>query len=108
MLANLEGAFNLIIATQGRTVDLEDMDTATTVEVTAAPANMFRNFSGTEEMVIEGREFILSKAQLDERSAPTLQRGVRINDPEFGSETITYVKEMVVLGKILGYRVRTG
>jgi len=108
MLASLENAFNTLIHLQGRTVTLEDLDTAVSAQVTAASSNYFRNMNGPEEMVVEGKEFVFSVRELESVSAPTLKRGVRITDAGMGEETITYVKPMITMGKIIGYRVRTG
>ena len=108
MSFNLGDAFNMVIAMQGRDVVVEDLDLATSATVRAATSNYFRNMSGIEESVIEGKEFVFSVKDLTAASAPTLKRGVRIVDAERGEETITYVKPLIVMGSLVGYRVRTG
>ena len=105
----LEDAFNYIISLQATKVSIEDLETSTVVtNILAAPSNYFRNMAGPEEIVVEGREFVFSKKDLDAKSAPTLKRGIKVIHSPTEVETITYVKEMRVMGVIVGYRVRTG
>lgn len=106
MSFNPAAAFNKILALQARPITLHDISTATQVNVKAAPANYFRNLAGPEETVAIGREFVISKKDLDEVSFPAPKRGVKLIDADFGYSTITDVREMVILGVIVGYRVR--
>lgn len=97
----------MIVSLQGREVELHDMDTDTKVTTKIAPSNYFRNFEAIEEMVIEGREYVISKELLDNAGFTTLKRGIRIIDPVFNVSSIVEIREMVVMGEIVGYRVRT-
>jgi hypothetical protein len=106
MSFNPEAAFNKVLALQARTVTLHDISAALQVTVKAAPSNYFRNLAGPEETTSTGREFVISKKALDEVSFPAPTRGVKLIDAEWGYCTITAVREMVILGKIVGYRVR--
>lgn len=76
--------------------------------IRAAPANYFRNLAAPEETAIEGKEFVLSKTNLDSVYFPAPKRGDRLKDSELGTSTISEVRPMMGLGGgILGYRVRT-
>lgn len=76
--------------------------------IRAAPANYFRNLAGPEEIVVEGREFVLSKSNLDSVKFPAPKRGDRITDPGIAVSTITEVREMFGFGgALIGYRIRT-
>lgn len=105
MSRNLLSGFEFIISLQGRDVTFERLPTSVTVKM--APSNYFRNFTGPEEMVIEGKEFVVSKRALDAQSFPTPRRGDVIYDPEIGDNTVSEVKELFILGKLAGYRLRT-
>ena len=102
MSINLQSALNLIINLQGRNVELLDISDESTYNVKMAPSNYFRNFAAMEDMVIEGREYVFSSSNNIEP-----KRGWQITDAEMGSSSITEVKEMIALGKIIGYRLRT-
>lgn len=102
----MNAAFNFILTLQGRDVTLERGATSVTVKM--APSNYFRNLSGPEEVVIGGREFVVSKEALDGQSYGTPRRGDLIIDSDMGPNAIVEVREMIVLGKLVGYRMRTG
>jgi len=104
---SLKSAFNMVWGIQAREVTLHNLDTDVQVVVKAAPANYFRNMSAPEEMVIEGMEYVFSKDNLDAASAMKLERGVKIIDINLGTNTISEVREMIIFGEIVGYRVRT-
>ena len=106
-MLNLKTAFETILALQSRSVSIVDMDTPTTKTIKVAPANYFRNFAGFEEAVSAGREFVIAKSQLDAVSLAKPKRGWRIIDSAMGNCTITEIRDMVILGEIVGYRVRT-
>ena len=78
-----------------------------TIDIFASPSNYSRNLAGPSETVIEGREFVISKTQIQ---APFtgLRRGDRLTDPELGVMSISEIVEMYSLGgEIVGWRVRT-
>lgn len=59
-----------------------------------------------EETVVYGREYVIAASDVP----PTYvqpKRGDTLVDAEMGYFTIEQVKEMIVFGKIIGYRVRT-
>jgi len=107
MSFNLEGAFNQAVALQSKQMTYYQVSTENEVTIDIAPSNYFRNHAMLEEMVSEGREFVISKKVFD---ATTLTgppvRGDRIIHADIGNFTIKEVREMVVMGEIVGYRVR--
>lgn len=77
------------------------------VPIQASPSNYFRNLAGPEEVTVYGREFVLSKQNLDSVFYPVPKKGDRITDPELGLSVISEVREMFDFGgAILGYRIR--
>jgi hypothetical protein len=102
---SLENAFNLILKLHSREVTLERPGRST-IQIRMTPSNYFRNLSGIEEMVIEGREFVVSKRALGDFGHP--KRGDRIIDPELGLSVVSEAREIFSLGgNIIGYRLRT-
>lgn len=77
--------------------------------VRITPSNYFRHLQGPEETVIPGREYVISKDNLDSAPFPYPKRGDRIEDSELGISVITEVRELFDFGgKLMGFRVRTG
>jgi len=101
-------AFNQLLFLHSRDATIERTGTITAVEIKISPSNYFRNMQGPEEIVMKGREFVISKTSLDAVSFPKPKRGDVIKDVELGKNTIVEVREMFDFGgNILGYRVRT-
>jgi hypothetical protein len=109
MLAN---AFNFLINLHSRSVTIErpgDEETEIkAVSIRITPANYFRNLSAPEEIVVEGKEFLVSKEALNSVSFPMPKRGDILDDSETGTSTISEVREVYDFGgTIMGYRLRT-
>lgn len=105
MLAN---AFRSLLEIHSRPMTIERVGEIAVAQIKATPSNYFRNLAAPEDMIIEGREFVISKAILDEVSYPAPRRGDRLKDTEIGVNIISEVREMYDFGgKIIGYRVRT-
>lgn len=104
----LSKGLEAIISLQGREMTLERDAGATTAIVKMAPSNYHRNRSLVEEIVSEGKEFVVAKSALDSVSFGAPKRGDLIIDSELGDNSILEVVEMVFLGKLIGYRLRTG
>ena len=103
---SISNAFNYLVNLQGRKMNLEKADGSVNLPVKAALSNYFRNLAGPEEVIIEGREFVVAKRDLTEFGVP--QRGDRIIDDELGDNAIKEVRPMASLGgEIIGYRLRT-
>jgi len=100
-------AFHFILNNQGRSVILERNKT-TTATIIAAPSNYFRNFKAMEEIQVEGREYVVSKKSLDDSSFGEPRRGDTLVDEGFGIYAVQEVREMVLFGNIVGYRLRVG
>ncbi len=77
----------------------------TTIRVT--PSNYSRNAAGPEETTISGREYVISKQNLDSVYFPSPKKGDRIKDTELGTDTIHEVSEMFGFGGgIMGWKVK--
>jgi hypothetical protein len=73
-----------------------------------APSNYYRNLEGPSDIVVRGREFVISKLALDAVNFPFPRRGDQLEFSDIGTLTITEVREMFNLGgDIMGFRVRT-
>jgi len=105
---SLKNAFNALLKFKQKVVTLYRPGTALSVSASIASSNYSRNLETSANTIVKGREFILSKADLDKLSYPTPKRGDKINHPDLGILTISEVNEITELGdEIMGYRVRT-
>lgn len=103
---SINNAFNTLIGMQGREMTLRKADGSSSITLKAAISNYFRNLSGPEESVIEGREFVVKKEDLKVFGVP--ERGDSLTDGELGRNTIKEVRPMITLGgQIIGYRLRS-
>ena len=100
---SLKDAFKYAISLQSREVTYHDLSSNEKTSIHLAPSNYFRNLAGPEDSVMVGREFVMEKDQL--KVVP--KRGDKIIDPDFGVCTIKEIRDMVLLGEISGYRLRT-
>lgn len=76
--------------------------------IKVTPSNYFRNLAMPEEVVVEGREFIIAKADLETIGYPLPKRGDRLQDSEIGISVISEVREIFDFGgSIMGYRIRS-
>ena len=106
MSVNMQAAFNYALDLNSRTVELYDNEADASYNIRIGLSNYMKNLLGVDDMVIEGREFVVSKTTMDEISL-TPKRGMKIIDSEMGSYTISEVRELIGLGEIIGYRLRT-
>ena len=104
---SLSDAFNFVIAFQYRDMQIHDLDIDVIEPLKVAPSNYYRNLSGVAEMQIEGQEFVISVKQINELSFEAPKRGQVLLDPILGDNTISEVRPMMVMGNLIGYRVRT-
>lgn len=106
---SIKNAFNFILNMQSRDMIIQSLVDGTQYNIKAAPSNFSRDLATVEEITVEGYEFVISKRNLIESGflvPPT--KGDRLIDPEYGDNTIDFVKPMVDLGgEIIGYRIRT-
>ena len=103
----LEAAFNQILKLQSKEMTYYDNESKTSTTIYAAPSNYFRNLSAPEEIVIKGKEFVISKKELDSKSLGIPKRGHILIDSDLGNNPIVEVREMIVMSKLIGFRVRT-
>lgn len=104
---SLDNAFHLLLNLHSRQVSLERPGKEA-ISIKITPSNYFRNLSAPEEIIVEGREFIVTKRSLDAQSFGPPKRGDRITDSDLGLSVITEVREIFAFGgEIIGYRLRT-
>lgn len=107
MSANLGNAFNQLLSIHCRTVTITRPGGPGPLTIKITPSNYSRNLSAPEEIVIEGREFVVAKFVLDTVGFPMPKRGDRLVDPELGTSVVSEVRELLGFGgAILGYRIR--
>lgn len=107
MSFNLEGAFNQAVHIQSKPMTFYQVSSNTEVTIEAAPSNYFRNFEMLEEMVSEGREFVITRLDFVATAltgAPV--RGDRLIHADLGNYTVKEAREMLAQGNIIGYRLR--
>lgn len=106
----LTNAFNSLLNLNSRVMVLTRPGVAGTYSIKVSVSNYQRNVAAPEEMIVYGREFVISLQTLTESGwSGKVKRGDWITDTEFGKMSIVEVEEMVGLGGILmGYRVRMG
>lgn len=102
-------AFQQLLFLHSMSATIERPGQIAAIDIKISPSNYFRNLQGTEEIVMKGREFVISKKVLNDAGFTQLpKRGDIIKTPELGKNTIVEVREMFELGgKIVGYRIRT-
>lgn len=106
MSVNLQAAFNFALNLNSRDMVLYDAENDVDYNVPMSLANYVRNLAAFDDMVIEGREFVVSKTDMDK--IPLVpRRGMKITDNDMGTYTISEVRELVGMGNIIGYRLRT-
>jgi len=104
----IAAALNMLIKMTGRNVTIERPGEYSAVTIRWAASNYARNLAGPEEIVVPGREYVISIEDLTKVAYPAPLRGDRVEDPILGISAITEVREMIDFGgKIIGFRVRT-
>lgn len=105
----LDNAFNILLNLHSKPVTISRRSSPPlTGSIRAAPSNYYRNLEGPSDIVVKGREFVISKLALDAVTYPEPKRGDQLTFSDIGTLTITEVREMYNLGgNIMGYRVRT-
>lgn len=106
MSFNLEGIFNMALDIQAKEITYHQISSDTSVTMKASTSNYYRNLQMLEEMVSKGREFIISKKIFEANFTGIPVRGDRIISSDIGNMSIIEVREMIVLGAVVGYRVR--
>lgn len=104
---SIANAFNQLLFLQKRPATIERNGSIAAVNIFISPSNYARNLQGPEEIVSEGKEFVISKKNLESVNYPRPKRGDVIRDSELGKNTIVDIREMYDFGgAVIGYRLR--
>lgn len=105
---SLADAFSLIINLQSEVCQVRDYDGTVYADVKIAKANLDRKLQGIEDSTFDGYEFVVTKKEADRVGWTDLRLGARITTPTMGTNSITKITPQIVLGTLVGYRLRTG
>lgn len=75
------------------------------VDIFVLPSNYTKNSNLPEEIVVEGRQFVISKDQLSKTVEKVPKRGDQLTDPDLGVNTIEQIEPLIIMGEVVGYRV---
>lgn len=106
----LSAAFNILINLHGRKMNFSRPGTSFTGNIKFASSNYFRNLDVEQNVVSKGREYVISKVELDTEipGFAIPKRGDVIVDSQLGRMVLSEVRELHDLGgAIMGFRVRT-
>jgi hypothetical protein len=103
---SLKNAFNKLISRQARPMTYHQLSSGIKETINVAPSNFFRNLAVAEELVGDNREYVIPETELTKISVAIPKRGDKLIDATFGVGTIYEIHDMVVLGNIVGWRVR--
>ena len=92
--------FNKTLLIQASDMTIHNTNTDVKHTIKLAPSNYSRNLSGPEEITIEGKEFVVSKKALDAAGYGTLQIGHKIIGADIGVNTISEIKNAIVILEI--------
>lgn len=103
----LVDAFNSLLSLKQRDATLYVMESGDSYTIKIAPTDFTRTGAGPASMTLAGRQFILSKGNLQAAGfTGRPKRGDQITDAEMGNMAIEDVEEMYELGAaIIAYRV---
>jgi len=76
------------------------------VEVPMAMSSVTRKLEGSEETSYAGYEVVFTKKSLDSVNFGVPRKGDVIESDLIGDNMISFVKPEIVLGSVVGYRVR--
>ena len=107
---SMRQAFDALHRMQARPMDITRFGSPNIVlSIYVAPSNYFRTLEVSGNVTDQGREFVLSKTNLDAVGFPYPKKNDRLFDTEMGNMTIKEVQEMFGIGaELIGFRVRTG
>jgi hypothetical protein len=71
-----------------------------------ATSNYQRNQALAQDLVSNDREYVISKKEIDKTTYVRPKRGDKLIDVDFGTVSITQIVEMVIMGELVGYRIR--
>jgi hypothetical protein len=105
MSSNVHNSFNILKLVE-LDMQLERRGSIAAQDIKAAPSNYYRNQQAPEDMRTQGREYIIRKSELDKTAFTSLRRGDALISTELGEKSIIEIREMIILGKIVGWRIR--
>lgn len=97
----------MLLKAQGRTMSIERLNKFAPVDILVCPTSYSRDLASFSETTISGKEFIISKFSIQDTDYLPLKKGDRVTDSEMGTFILSRVTEMIVMGAVVGYRVRT-
>jgi len=97
--------FNFILNINARTMNMFRAG-GTEQPLRVATSNYQRNQQLPQDLVSSDREFVISKKEIDKTTYIKPKRGDKLIDVAFGTVTITQIIEMVIMGELVGYRIR--
>lgn len=103
---SLESAFNFIISVQGHECSINKSDGSLSVSLKMCKTNRFRQMNFIEDSVHDGNEMLVSERDLSNLSFGVPKRGDYISSTLLGEMSISAVEEQIVMGKVIGYRLR--
>ena len=107
-MSSLRQAFESLLAKHNREVTISRPGTVFTGTIKVTPSNYSRILEVAGTVTEQGREFIITKSELERIGFPQLRKGDRLLDAEIGTSVISSIAEMPDFGgTIMGYRVRT-
>ena len=99
-------AFNSVIALAGRDMEFKRKSGPDViVNVKAAPSSLYRQLTGPEEMTIDATEIVVTFDSLNDSGFGIPDKGHYVTDSVMGVQIINSVKNMFVLGELIGYRI---
>jgi hypothetical protein len=105
---SLNDAFNTLLQLSQTSYVYERPGEVDTFNVNASISNYSRNIDGPEEIIMEGREYVISAKEFEGQAFTFPKRGDRLISATSQENVIGSVMEMRGMkGELLGYRVRT-
>jgi len=109
MSLNLVDAFKAILKFKEVSATLERRGEIAAINLAIAPSNYFRDFSAIEEITTLGNEYVIDRDHIVGTAFETdgILRGDILTSTIYGTVTIDEVRPMVIMGSLVGYRVRS-
>jgi hypothetical protein len=104
-MSQMIDAFNNMLNINARTMKIFRVG-GTEQTLRVCTSNYQRNQAVVQGIVSNEREFVISQKEIDKTTLVVPKRGDKIIDSSFGVSTITAITEMIILGQIVGYRIR--
>lgn len=106
MSNSIESAFNFALKFNSRSMTISRGGLADESIVCALASNV-KVEDGLDATIVYAREYVIPLKNIPTTFGGKILRGDTLIDPEMGYFNVAEVREMVALGKIIGFRVRT-